>query len=507
MPGNKPALVDQMPPKLSNLPFCTLSVVVALAYGVPPCQAADAAGALVANTRPTGQLNSLIFGHAEFNASAWQHHLQAGVERIDCRDYQHAIAHLSAALEDLRKHNINDERALQTRLALAQAYLGSESLPSAERLFAQAADRARELRQPHSRRLAMAGLAETLRLQGEARRAAEICKQLLSDTESAGENAVERGEIFATLAGATAAEGLSKPAIEAYRQSLSLLEKGYAPAYKVARVQYQLALELHNSGETEEANALFDKAFSTIDREHRFDVPLSGAPQVVIHWDEGSPRSRLIADPEYPLKYVLAGDLRVAATAVRSENVIAVLISLANCGRTRLPVAVGPVTFTQLKPKIKPFLYVPPEVLDVALEEEHVTELTWRRRWLNHIEKNRYIPGFLKNRALEPDNFFSNNTFGLYGNWGTLACTETPIVTREEFYYGAGGTHHASDNDMANFLSRSARAVNFHPTYVDPGEAKTGLVFFKQERFDKARLNIIVGNTIFEIPIDTAGPR
>jgi hypothetical protein len=223
---------------------------------------------------------------------------------------------------------------------------------------------------------------------------------------------------------------------------------------------------------------------------------------LTVRWEQGSPRSRLIADDEYPLKYVLVDDLRVAATAVRSENVIGVLISLANCGRSRIQLAVGPTRLEQMKPKHKDFLYVPPQILDIPLEEEHITDLTWRRRWLNHIEKNRYIPGFLKNNALDVDNFFGNNQFGEFGNWPVIANEETPIVTREEFLYGK---KRQPDISTINFLSRGSNG--YRPTYLDPGESKTGLVFFKQERFDRAQIDINIGNTMIEIPIDSAGPR
>ena len=467
----------------------------------------SAASPLVANTATPQDLNTIIFGHAIFDASGWHKHLQSGLDCIDKRDYEHARAHLSLALDDLRRHNISDARAVQTRLALGQAYLGEERFEQAERLFSQAAERAAQLRQISLQRGAQAGLAETLRRQGDNKRAADICRQLLkADEHIDGETSAQRAQMLNTLAATLSQEGLSQPAEEAYGQAEKLLEHVDGDRYQLAQTRYRLALELHNNGRAADAVPTFEKAFTEFDKQAKFDATLSAAPRLTVTWDEGSPRSRQIIDPEYPLKYVLINDLRVAATAVRSENVIAVLVSLANCGHSRMPLFVGPVDFLQLAPKRKPFMFVPDALLDVPLEQEHVTELTWRRRWLNHIEKNRYIPGFLKNRSLDVDNFFSNNTFGEYGNWGTIACNDTPIVTREEFYYGFPGGK-TNDANTVNFLSRSNQAINYRPTFLDPGEAKTGLVFFKQERFDRAQLNITIGNTVVEIPINTAGPR
>jgi hypothetical protein len=141
--------------------------------------------------------------------------------------------------------------------------------------------------------------------------------------------------------------------------------------------------------------------------------------------------------------------------------------------------------------------------LDTTLEAEHVTELTWRRRWLNHIEKTRRIPGYLKDGVLDVDNFFGNNQFtDRYGQWQTMAHSETPIVTREQFLYSP---YREGAHDSSDFLSHTP--VGTRPTFLDPGDAKTGLVYFQQERFEHAILNITIGNTVIEIPFDSAGPR
>jgi len=84
-------------------------------------------------------------------------------------------------------------------------------------------------------------------------------------------------------------------------------------------------------------------------------------------------------------------DWRVAATLVRSENVIAALISIANCTDSKVnDLLVGPVGLHHLSPRYDPPLFLPFYQLSRhALEADHVTDLTWRRAWLNHIEKTR----------------------------------------------------------------------------------------------------------------------
>jgi hypothetical protein len=212
----------------------------------------------------------------------------------------------------------------------------------------------------------------------------------------------------------------------------------------------------------------------------------------------------VVPDQDYPLKYVYVDGLRVAAALVRSENVIGVLISLTNCSRNRKELALGKVSLVQLAPKNRNFRYVHPTELDMTLEAEHITELTWRRRWLNHIQKTRRIPGYLKDGVLDVDNFFGNNTFGPYGHWQTVARNETPIVTREQFLYSPYRDN-GNNADQADFLSHTP--VGTRPTYLEVGDSKTGLIYFGQERFDRARLKIVIGNMVVQIPFNSAGPR
>jgi tetratricopeptide (TPR) repeat protein len=482
------------------LSFATIAAIVG-AIGMPTKGDAVPAGssnesAMMATTAPPEALGQYIFGHAAINNSAYEQHLQAGLEALQQRHYGQAELHLQTALSELRKHNISDERALVAKLSLGQTLFGEERYENAQRYLEDCVARLNEFHNQNDQVNALCGLAEVyVHTGGDLKKAHALCDQAL---------AIKPNSTAYTALGATLkAEGLDKLALSAYRQALKLAEADPKNKYEIGEIHYQLGIDLHNSGETEEAAEHFEKAFAIQDQEAKFQATLYSAPRLTVHWERGNPRARQIADNSYPLRYVVVGDLRVAATAVRSENVIAVIISLANCGRSRLQLAVGPVSLEQMKPKHRPLLYVSEKELDVTLEQEHVTDLTWRRRWLNHIEKTRYIPGYLKNNALDWDNFFGNNIFGEYGNWPIIGCDETPIVTREEFLYGRKPPQ---DPSTVRFL-RDNRG-GYRPTYLDPGDAKTGLVFFKQERFDAAELKINIGNTVVEIPFEnSAGPR
>jgi tetratricopeptide (TPR) repeat protein len=482
------------------LSFATIAAIVG-SMGMPtkgdavPTSSSNES-AMMATTAPPGPLGQYIFGHAAISNSLFQQHLQAGLEALEQRHYGQAEGHLQTALSELRKHNINDERTLVTKLALGQTFSGEERYENAQKYFEDCVGRLHEFHNQNDQVNALCGLAEVyIQTGGDVKKAHALCEQAL---------AIKPNSTVYTALGATLmAQGLDKMAMSAYQQALKLAEADPKNKYEIGDIHYRMGIELHKSGETEEAAGHFERAFAIQDEEAKFQSSLYTAPRVTVHWERGNPRARQIADNAYPLRYVIVGNLRVAATAVRSENVIAVIISLANCGRSRLQLAVGPVSLEQTKPKHRPLLYVSEKELDVTLEQEHVTDLTWRRRWLNHMEKTRYIPGYLKNNALDWDNFFGNNIFGEYGNWPIIGCDETPIVTREEFLYGRKPPQ---DQSTVRFLRDNQGG--YRPTYLDPGDSKTGLVFFKQERFDAAVLKINVGNAVIEIPLEnSAGPR
>lgn len=458
---------------------------------------------------PAHKLSSLLQGKASVTNDIWVRYFESGSQALDKRFYEQAARRLNSALDELRRRNVTDVRLIQTREALGRTYLGLERYGDAERVLTDAIERAGKLGNEAAGAKARAAqaLAETLLAQHKYQRAETVARQALDYTQHAGVNEPRAvGRAYMTLADALAAGGLDAESGDLYKKAIAVLGRDGLDQLDLADAEYHYAILLRAQSNEGEATSHFEKAFAIYDQACQPNKPLSHAPHLVIRWEEGSPRARVVPDQDYPLKYVIIDGIRVSATLVRSENVIVALVSVSNCGRNRKELSIGQVSLEQKSPKHKPFRWVHPSELDTALEAEHVTELTWRRRWLNHIEKTRRIPGYLKDGVLDVDNFFGNNQFtDRYGSWQTVARTETPIVTREQFLYSPYREATTTTHDSADFLSHTP--VGTHPTYLDAGDSKTGLVYFQQERFDKALLKVVIGNTIVEIPFDSAGPR
>jgi tetratricopeptide (TPR) repeat protein len=451
----------------------------------------------------------ILKGSAAVERSIWQKHHEAGTKALDQRQYGIAREKLSAAIAELRKYGTYDTRMLSSKLALAETLLADGHTKDAERYFTETVLKSKQLKgqyaPEHAR--ALTGLAQAQLANGKDKKAEATAREALTVGEKAlGGDDRMVGLAHKTLAKAFHSQGLEEDAIPHFKKAIAIFEEKPGPQrLDLAEALYDYGIVQNGHGNNAEGAAQVERALIIKDRATVLHSHANQVGQITYEWEKGNPRSRQIHDQYYPLKYINANGLRVAATVIDSGNVIGAIVSLANCTRQRLEVGVGPVSMVQLEPQNKRFVFVEPVILDMPLEAEHISNLTWRRRWLNHIQKTRHIPGYLKDGILDPDNFFGNNTFALsYGEWGTLARSTTPIVTREQFLYSPYLTGTGKTVDSADFLNS---CLELKPTYLDPGESKTGLVFFQRERFESAKLKVVIGNAQVIFPFSSAGPR
>jgi hypothetical protein len=470
--------------------------------------ATDLSGTDAASQAGLGHLAAIVPKEplkGEIEQSVWQRYYEAGLRALAEKRYQPAEKKLSVALKELNRHGIADDRLSRTEEALAEVAYAEEKFGEAEHRFLASLTHLdqKAVNAAAERVRASCCLAKTLLAENKLAKAQQAGKDALATATGAKTiSEHDRGEIFKALSDIERRQGLDEEALENSRKAVALLSK--EPGYHqldLSDALFQLACQQNLAGQESEARTNFDRAFDIKDGAVTFDQPQQQTGEVVYTWQEGCPRCRQVQDAEYPLKYMSINGVRVAATLVRSENVIAVLISLANCTRNRLQIGVGNVTLTQLTPHRKEFVYVNPSLLDTAMEAEYVSNMTWRRSWLNHIEKTRRIPGYLKNGVLDIDNFYGNNLFGPYAHWDTSMRQITPIVTREQFLASA---YIEPENKLSNFLTGPSLALI--PTYLEPGESKTGLVYFQREHYESARLSITIGNARLQLPFTAAPP-
>ncbi len=346
------------------------------------------------------------------------------------------------------------------------------------------------------------GLSEAYLCEGKLDKALESCRRSLNIRNRIDANGHDTGMTLALLGKIEHARGFYKEARENFAQALQILEiKAGLDMLDYANTLYAAGLTKLAAGDEAEATVTIEKARGMQDLAVNLNKTPDRRGLVHFAWSDGVPECRQVYDSVYPLKYMIIDHLRVAVTLVRSDKHLAAVVSLANCSREPLQVAVGPVVVEKTSPGSRSkMFFCDPGLIDVPLEEECVSNLTWRKRWLCHIQKTHRIPGYLKSGMLDPDNFYGNNIFGIYGCWDGSLQNTPPVVTREQFFFDSNNEKTLSYNEVERFMARSSGG--YKPALIDPGDARTGVVFFLRQRYDSARVRVMIGNAVIDFPFE-----
>lgn len=461
--------------------------------------AADWTHTAAAHAVPAG---STLEGTASFRTSIGSKDYDLGMKALDARMYAQARDRLLTALLNLNKTRDNVNQKALARLSLAEAYLGLENYPRARLMLGEAKQACFDAFGADSDVAARyyKDLAELNLASDQVADASEAANQCLKLLERRGEKGREFANAQALLGRVLFRQAYFEEARENYKKALPVLELDPGrDRMDYANALQGLAVVEKKLGEEAESAEVMKKALAIKDDAVLLPKTRDDRGVVKFEWTEGLQGSRQIVDPTYPLKYMVVDGVRVACTVVRSYKHIAVLISLANCTRQPVQLAVGAVTLERTAPGRKDMVFCDPGLIDEVLEEDVILDRTWRRRTLCYIQKSRRIPGYLKNGVLDTDDFFGNNEFGLYGAWDSALRDAPPIVTREQFFYDEKPK--GADQELLGFM-RGNGAIR--PTYIETGGARTGVVFFLRERYDDALVRLNIGNAELQFPFHMA---
>lgn len=199
----------------------------------------------------------------------------------------------------------------------------------------------------------------------------------------------------------------------------------------------------------------------------------------------------MIADGEYPLKFMTAAGLEVAAVAVPSMQLLDILISLKNTTKQPLVVNVGPVVLSMLRPRARQLERLDPDSIDSVLEEWSVWSWTYCQPSLSGLQQNTIVPisGGRTTLSRQP---IGGNVFGRYGQW-TVACAEQSMQIHGKTQLEPAVTGHEQNRFLAPLHNPNSFVIG-------PMESRSGLVFFKNPRGGDVVLRVFVGNASFSFP-------
>lgn len=446
----------------------------------------------------------ILSGSTSVRVDASTKNYEAGMRDLELRLYKNAERRLELSWLEFRKTAKHADLELLSRLGLAEVYLGTDRADQAKRMLEPSinefsrqfgADSVELGRLYYDLAMAAYSGADLFKARSYVEKSLSIREKILADEHH------DIGLTFSLLAQIQDAQGLQEDSQDNYKKALKALEKHSGiDRLDYAEALYGLSVVKQKLGDDQESKQLAENALELKGLAVRFDKTPAQKGVVNFLWRDGMYGSRQVPDSIYPLKYLLVDKLRIASTVVRSDKHTAVLISLANCGRTPIRLAVGPVIMEKISPSSGRLFFCDPALLDVALEEQRISDLTWRRAWLCHLQKTRRIPGYLRNGELDPENFLGNNLFGLYGNWDMNLADAPPVVTREQFIFDQKRLPY--DVDLMGFMRGSS--TDIRPTLIAPGDARTGLVLFLRQRYETAKVTITVGNARIQIPFKAA---
>ncbi|HEY9870259.1 MAG TPA: tetratricopeptide repeat protein [Candidatus Obscuribacterales bacterium] len=451
-------------------------------------------------------LDTILKAEVAADSDLWTKYYLSALKALEYRIYPVAKRRLLAAEKECTSANSGmNARLARTRIAQAEVLAVTDEVQKAERLVDSVLSSARKL-------LPSADLARALHLQsslaflqGKYAQAESTCKKSLAMRERAfGQDSAEVAQSCLLLAKILAAEGWTEEAEPLFQRSLTIFQKKPGPQrLDLADALREQALFYQSRGRLQQSKPLFEESSSIREAATRFDQPITLRGLVTLPWDAGAPGSLEVPDAQYPLRYVNAGQLRVAATlvgisAVFGARVYGALISIANTTPHYVDIGVGPVGLEMLRPSTWKFPELELNPIDRCYLERAVWDLTWKRPALANIQRTRASIGRLRGESPDISSDYGGNVFGMYGDWGLGPRSLPEIVNRERM--------HARGESvlLPGVASASSIGVlDLRPVTIAPYESRTGIIFFPYRPFQRAVLKVSIGNACFEFPYKT----
>jgi tetratricopeptide (TPR) repeat protein len=459
-----------------------------------------------------GQVSRHARKNEEGNHSSWAHYFEAAQRDFEARRYSSCEAKLLSSIKVAKQAPSNEQDIALSRILLARVYLCKEKNGESSKLFDLALNQVKKIFGEKSREAAACyqGQAQINLLEGRFAQAEALCRKAVDIREKEfgpshdlSQSLILEAEILAKTNWLEASE-------EAIHAGIKMSEEFPGPnILDLADSLRRGALILQRHGRAEEAQAWFDKCYLIVDKEAKLNLPSQTEGELIMRWEEGSPRAQEISDSDFPLRYLSTNSVRVAATCIDLWELEGVLISITNIGDRRVTLGLGkPILFSQstdeFAPRTQKMEFIDASGIDRIRRERVMWDLTQNRPWLANMQKSRNQRGFVP--SIGHDLFRGPNVFGVYGEWNALGrdLPQTLMLepSPENVQYQAEvvvdpGLVHSSQAKMPNLVSIT----------LEPFESRTGELFFLNTRPEKMLLKVPVGNVMYEIPFSARRKR
>lgn len=457
--------------------------------------------------------NRMIRGRVQIPSieARWSKDHRLGINALRRHQYDKAEELLNKAVQEAKRRLSRRNELIETRLVLANLYLKQERFPEAYHLYSKYKGSVKKLFSENSTEMASCelGLARCLIAFGKEKQALEHCKRTLAILNKKNDTSSQLyGYGLQTLALIDANNAWYEDAKPLFNEALKIFEK--EPGYKnldLAQILREQAIFYHARGNRRLASALYERSYVIKERVVAANQTTATTAQLRFVWEPGSTRAKEIIDTEFPLRYMNAGGVRVAATVIDLWELLGVLITITNVSDHQQEFELGKPMLVKLHSsggkiignEVEP---VDPKRIDRIRRERVMWDLTHTRPWLANIQKTRTVRGLVPARG--HDLFRGPNVFGVYRQWQAVSHIVPAKIGIMASREGLHKNGHSTDVKLPGMLREGSYNVKGHvPVFLEPFESRTGDLFYLNPRDKDVVIKIPVGNSVFEIPFHT----
>lgn len=310
------------------------------------------------------------------------------------------------------------------------------------------------------------------------------------------------------LARAMAGQGFADEAKPFFSKARTLLtavpgpeQLDLADALRCEAIFYRSIGDTKVGGQLFEHSCRIREAVSDPER----SAALSG--EVRFEWEPGSPRCHEIIDNEFPLRYITANQIRVAATVVDLWELAGIIVCVTNLDDHRRTADLGPLNVYHAVRgpghsliATAPLSYVDHKIIDRLRRERNIWDLTQDRPWLANIQKTRNFRGLVPSDG--HDMFRGPNVFGVWGEWAGISHVVSKVgvtvqPSRENLFHRNADDDASKDSGLVRSELQQSELV---PISLEPLESRTGEKFYIYPRNEPIKIDVVVGNTTFSFP-------
>ncbi|MBS1989768.1 MAG: tetratricopeptide repeat protein [Cyanobacteria bacterium SZAS LIN-3] len=432
----------------------------------------------------------------------WERLQQLGKDAFAQGYYEEAEKQFLAAIRELKKTNLKDERLLKSRIALGQAYLRDGKYYDAEEAFTLAQGTANELGKSKSLEYVktMEGLAQVYKANEKYPKAEQALKTAITmrrqlqgaDTLGVAQDTLDLGELYRT-------QKLYDQAAPFYNLALeSLGNQPDAPDHVKTYFLDRTGMMYQEAGNIDLARRCFEPSIVLKERHMQLDAGAEARKKGLVYFRcvDGAPNSKSVFNRGVQIEFIrVKGAAAVATLTAQIYGpdwyIYKAEVTVQNQSNGPIQLLAEQPTLTIETPKAKTLLPLDSDAISAELGSRG--QALFNR--LLHSADFDYIMtssglGVSRTAVITP--FGVPAVFNTVGSWTQFTPDWDARLRARD----------AAMSALARSNTERSNVLHTKPaqTTLEPGQSATFQIFYPYDKFDTSTLRLLLGNTVLEFP-------